>query len=80
MAVSGLEQVIVGYPHGDPRIRELWEQHGRVALPHKGCINCGVLVYFVESGQDTIRTRDPQPVCERCWARPDVKAAIYQEI
>lgn len=78
--MSGLGRVIVGYPEGDPRIRQLWEEQGRRALPHRGCINCGVLCYFVESGQDAIRSRDPEVLCERCWQRPDVKAAIYAEV
>jgi hypothetical protein len=64
-----LGRIIVGYPEGDPRIHLLWEQHGRRALPHKGCISCGVMTYFVESGQDAIRTRDPEPVCEPCSTR-----------
>ena len=75
-----LDQIIVGYAAGDPRIRELWEVHGRRALPYKGCINCGRDTYFVETGVDAIRTRDPHPVCEDCYALPDVKAAIMREL
>ena len=78
--MSGLEQVIVGYREGDPRIRILWEQHGRRALPHKGCANCGAMTYFVESGQDAIRSRDPVPVCDDCYQQPDVKRAILEEL
>ena len=77
---TGLGRVVVGYREGDPKIRQLWLEQGRRALPHKGCINCGVLTYFVESGQDAIRTRDPEPLCDVCWAEPDVKAAIYNEL
>lgn len=65
--MSGLGRVLVGYPQGDPRIPALWEQQGRRALPHRGCISCGVVVYFVESGQDAIRDRDPEVICERCY-------------
>lgn len=78
--MSGLEQVIVGYRDGDPRIRELWEQHGHVAVPHKGCISCGRMTWFVPSGADTIRNRDPQPVCDDCWQDPRIKDAIYREL
>lgn len=78
--MSGLEQVIVGYREGDPRIAELWEIHGRRALPHKGCINCGTMTYFVESGQDTIRSRDPEPICDTCFHQPDVHRAILEEL
>lgn len=75
--MSGLENLIVGYPEGDPRISILWEQNGHRAVPHRGCINCDVTCYFVESGQDAIRSRDPEVICERCWARPDVKRDVY---
>lgn len=75
-----LGRVIVGYPEGDPTIAQLWEQHGRIALPHRPCLNCGKVCYFVESGQDAIRSRDPEVVCTRCYARPDVKRAILAEI
>ena len=78
--MSGLEQVIVGYAEGDPRIAELWNVHGRRALPHKGCANCNRMTYFVESGQDALRNRDPVAVCEDCWHDPDVQAAIYREL
>ena len=78
--MSGLGRVIVGYPEGDPRIGRLWEEQGRRALPHRPCINCGAMTYFVESGQDAIRERDPETLCDRCWQRPDVKAAIYAEV
>ena len=78
--LSGLHQIIVGYAEGDPRIRQLWEEHGRRALPHKGCISCGRMTYFVETGIDAIRTRDPHPVCEDCYSKPDVKAAIMREL
>lgn len=75
-----LERLIVGYPEGDRRIATLWEEHGRQALPHRGCIACGVLVYFVESGQDAIRSRDPEVVCDRCWQDPEQRAAIEREL
>jgi len=78
--VSGLGQVIVGYAQGDRRIGLLWEEHGRTALPHKGCANCGRMTYFVESGQDALRKRDPVAVCDDCWQLPDVRDAIYREI
>ena len=78
--MTGLEQLIVGYPEGDPRISQLWEEYGRRALPHKPCVNCGRITYFVESGQDAIRSRDPHPICDTCWAEPDVKEAIYREL
>ena len=80
MSSTGLGRVIVGYREGDPRIRSLWEDHGRRALPHKGCINCGAMTYFVESGQDAIRSRDPEPICDDCWQLPDVKTSIYSEL
>jgi hypothetical protein len=75
--VSGLDNLIVGYPEGDPRIALLWEEHGHRAVPHRGCLNCGVICYFVPSGVDAIRSRDPEVVCERCWQRPDVKRDLY---
>ncbi len=78
--MSGLGRVIVGYREGDPVIPRLWSEHGRVALPHRGCMNCGALCYFVESGQDAIRSRDPEVVCTVCYRRPDVKRAILAEI
>ncbi len=79
--MSGLERVIVGYPEGDPRIRELWERHGRIALPHRKCIaGCNRLVYFVESGQDAIRTRDPEVICDSCRLDPDIWANVYKEL
>lgn len=78
--MNGLEQVIVGYAEGDRRIGLLWEEYGHRALPHKPCINCGRMTYFVESGQDAIRSRDPQPICDDCWQLPDVKEAIYREL
>lgn len=78
--MSGLGRVIVGYPEGDVRIRLLWEENSLRAVPHKGCINCGVMTYFVPSGQDAIRSRDPEPICERCFQRPDVHRAIMEEL
>lgn len=76
--MARIERIIVGYREGDPRIAELWEQHGRTALPHKKCIaDCGAVVYFVESGQDAIRTRDPEPICDVCWSDVDIKRHIY---
>jgi hypothetical protein len=73
------ERIIVGYREGDPLIGELWRQYGRRALPHKQCYaGCGFVVYFVESGQDAIRTRDPEPVCDVCWADPRIKADLYR--
>lgn len=75
--MSGLENLIVGWQEGHPRIRELWEQGGRVALPHRACLNCGTMTFFSESGVDAIRSRDPEVVCERCWQRPDVKRDLY---
>jgi len=66
--VSGLERLIVGYRQGDPRIGQLWEEHGRRALPHRKCVaGCGYYVWFVESGQDAIRTRDPEVICNICY-------------
>jgi hypothetical protein len=78
--VSELGNVIVGYPQGDPRIRALWEDHGRRALPHRGCLSCGVLCYFVESGVDAIRDRDPEVICERCRNRPDVWKDVMNDL
>lgn len=76
--MSRLERVIVGYRQGDPRIGELWEQHGRNALPYRKCAaGCGAVVWFVESGVDAIRARDPEPVCDVCWADPTIKHEIY---
>lgn len=75
--MARIERIIVGYREGDPMIAALWDDYGHRALPHKGCINCGVLTYFVPSGQDAIRTRDPEPICDVCWSQPDVKRHIY---
>lgn len=75
-----LERLIVGYPEGDPRIALLWEENGHVAVPHRGCISCGVMTYFVPSGADAIRSRDPEPVCDRCWQHPATRAAIEAEL
>lgn len=76
--MARIERIIVGYRQGDPIIGQLWEDHGRRALPHKKCIGgCGAVVYFVESGQDTIRSRDPEPICDVCWADPKIKQDIY---
>jgi hypothetical protein len=78
---GGIGSIIVGYREGDPKIGELWRDHGRQALPYKKCIaDCGATVYFVQSGQDAIKTRDPQPICDVCWADPDIKRAIYREL
>ena len=74
-----LERVIVGYRQGDPRIAELWDRHGRRALPHRKCIaGCGAVVWFVESGQDTIRSRDPEVCCDVCYPtyRDEITAAL----
>ena len=79
--MSGLDQVIVGYRVTDrDKLRELELEHGLRAFAYKGCINCGQQVCFVQSGVDAIRGRDPQPICDVCWAEPDVKAAIYNEL
>lgn len=78
--MSELGNVIVGYPQSDPRLAQLWEQHGHRALPHRGCMNCGVVVYFVQSGVDAIRSKDPEVICDRCWSEQDVKADIYAEL
>ena len=78
--MSGLHNVIVGYPQADPRLRELWEEYGHRALPHRACMNCGVVVYFVQSGVDAIRSRDPEVICDRCWQRPDVKRDVYADL
>ena len=78
--MSGIGRIVVGYPEGDPRIARLWEENGHRAVPHKGCISCGVMTYFVESGADAIRSRDPEPVCERCRNDPNIWDAIYAEL
>lgn len=79
--MAPLGRILVGYREGDPQIGRLWEEHGRTALPHRKCIaDCGATVYFVESGQDAIRTRDPEVICDVCWADPQVKAAVYAEV
>lgn len=76
--MSGLHNLIVGYRQGDPKIRLLWEEHGRRALPHRRCIaGCGAVVWFVESGQDAIRSRDPEVICDVCWADRRVKDDVY---
>lgn len=72
------ERIIVGYREGDPRIAELWDDYGHRALPHKKCVaGCGAMTYFVESGQDAIRNRDPEPICDVCWNDPGIKRDIY---
>lgn len=79
--MAPLGRIIVGYREGDPAIRQLWEIHGRIALPHRKCIaDCGAMVYFVESGQDAIRSRDPEVICDVCWKDPAIKAAVYAEV
>jgi hypothetical protein len=75
--VARIERIIVGYREGDPKIAQLWDENRHRALPHKGCISCGALTYFVESGQDAIRNRDPEPICQRCWDDPQIKRQIY---
>ena len=79
--MSGLEQLIVGYRKSDrAKLGELEREHGLRAFRYKGCINCGEEVCFVQSGADAIRNRDPHPICDVCWAQPDVKASIYAEL
>lgn len=75
--MARIERIIVGYREGDRRIAQLWDEHGHRALPHKGCISCDALTYFVESGQDAIRDRDPEPICDVCWNDPEIKRHIY---
>lgn len=75
--MARIERLIVGYREGDPQIRRLWDEHGHIALPHKGCVSCGVVTYFVQSGQDAIRNRDPEPICDICWNDPQIKRHIY---
>ena len=78
--MSGLENLIVGWPEGSPRIRHLWEAGGRVAVPHRPCLSCGVMTYYSESGADAIRSRDPEVLCERCWQDPAVKRDVYADL
>lgn len=78
--MSGIGRLIVGYRDGDPRIRQLWLENGQHAVPHKGCINCGRMTWFVPSGQDAIRSRDPEPICEPCWQDRETHDAVYAEI
>ena len=76
--MARIERLIVGYREGDPQIAVLWRDYGHRALPHKKCVaDCGATVYFVPSGQDAIRNRDPEPICDVCWADPGIKRAIY---
>lgn len=78
--MSGIENVIVGYRDGSPRIAELWEVHGHRTVPHRGCMACGRMTWFVPSGVDAIRSRDPEVICDECWSRPDVKADVYKAL
>jgi hypothetical protein len=79
--MGSLGRVLVGYRQGDPKIAQLWEDYGRRALPYKKCVaDCGATVYFVESGQDAIRTRDPEVICNVCWADPRIKANVYADL
>ena len=79
--MSGLGRVLVGYRQGDPKIQSLWDDYGHRALPYKKCVaDCGATVYFVPSGQDAIRTRDPEVICDVCWNDPQIKRAVYAEL
>lgn len=79
--MSGIERVLVGYRLSNrQQLADLEQIHGLRAFAYKGCINCGETVCFVQSGVDAIRGRDPHPICDVCWAEPDVKHAIYSEL
>lgn len=79
--MSGLEQLIVGYRKSDrAKLNELEVEYGLRAFRGGRCINCQTDVMFVQSGADTLRNRDPQIICDHCWALPDVKQAIYAEL
>jgi hypothetical protein len=68
--MSGLGRVVVGYRQGDPRIGALWVEYGHRALPSSRCIaDCGATVWFVPSGQDAIRHRDAEVICDVCYRR-----------
>ena len=78
--MPGFENLIVGYRDGSPQIAYLWEQHGHRALPHRSCMSCGRMTWFVQSGVDAIRSKDPEVICDECWERPDVKADVYKAL
>jgi hypothetical protein len=77
---GGLHNVIVGYRAGSPKIALLWEEYGHRAVPHRACMACGRVAYFVQSGVDAIRSRDPEVICDECWERPDVKRDVYADL
>lgn len=66
--MAGLRAVIVGYRRHDRRRLRLIDQHGLHSVAIKNCVaGCGYPVYFVQSGQDAYRSRDPEVICQECY-------------
>lgn len=77
--VSGSGQLLVGYREHSRRRLELIDRFGVDSVAIKPCVaDCGYPVFFVDSGVQTYRKRDPDVICEECFAlyRPQVEAEL----
>ncbi len=63
----GLGALVVGYRRDDPRRLSALAQGVESISLGKRCISCGADVYFVRSGVDAYRTRDPHVICDQCY-------------
>lgn len=63
--MAGLHAVVVGYRYNDRRRHQL-RNDVRQAGP---CYDCGQPTFFVRSGQDAVRARDPIVMCDDCYQR-----------
>jgi hypothetical protein len=67
--MAGYGRVVVGYRFNDRRRFTLANQEGGMVEGGK-CISCGAPTFFVRSGQDAVRYRDANVMCdEPCFQR-----------
>lgn len=66
--MSGIGRLVIGYRRNDRRRLQLEHEHGVHSVAAGRCIGgCGYDVFFVQSGQDAVRSRDAQVICDDCY-------------
>lgn len=66
--MSGLGRVVVGYRKHDRRRLQLIDDYGVHSVAVRPCVaGCGYPVFFVASGQDAVRHRDAEVICQECY-------------
>jgi hypothetical protein len=67
--MPGYGSLIVGYRQGDRRRLRIADEYGLDSTEVAGCVSCGAPTFFVKSGQDAYRARDPVVACQACMDR-----------